>query len=273
MKNKYFPQTFLQSLALLFIAILLSIPVLYLRSLKIISDNLFLVINFEVWMLSVLFFFYLINRKRNVSLSNHFKFDINKTILVFISLITVFQISIFLPLSFYSSDLINGNATFSSEIKYYLFLTISAAIFEELIFRGIILEGYLIRYKAKKAILISALFFGIIHFNLSSPTQFIGAIILGFITGYIYYHSRSVGMVILVHFTYNITVYLMSYIHTTYGNYKITSISDFYGSYSVFLILITFLILIYLIYYILKNKNSIISNLEKLKILKFKTYK
>jgi len=261
MKKKYFPQTFFQSLALLLVAMMPSIPILYLKSLKIISNDLFLVLNYEVWMLSVLLLFFLINKKRKVNLSNHFKFNIDKIIIVFIVLIILFQISLFLPLTVY---FISEKAILSLDIKYYLLLTVSAAVFEELIFRGIFLDGYLIRYKAKNAILLSALFFGLIHFNLMMPTQFIGAIILGFITSYVYYYSRSVGMVILLHLSYNMTVYTMTYIHSTYGNNQINKVSDIYGNYSIYIIALSLFSMICLIYYIIKNKNTLISSLKNL---------
>ena len=254
MKNKYFPQTFFQSLTLLLAPFLFTIPILYFKVLKIISNDLFMLISFGVWVLGVLLIFYLLNKKRKVKLSSQFKFKINKIILLFITLIIVFQISIFFPLSYYVSSVISEITSFTSGLKYALLLTISAAIFEELIFRGVFLHGYLIKYKPKKAILISALFFGIIHFNTFAPTQFIGAIILGFITSYIFYYTRSVGMAILLHLTYNLNVYLMSKIHVNYGNAKINKASDIYGNYSVYIIIISFLMTLYTIYYIIKNK-------------------
>ena len=152
--------------------------------------------------------------------------------------------------------------------KYYLPLTISAAIFEELIFRGIFLKGYLMKYKAKNAILLSALFFGLIHFDLNMPTQFIGAIIVGFITSYFYYYSRSIGMAILLHLTFNMSVYILTYIHSTYGNNKVNNLSAVYGNYSLYIIAVSFLIMSYIIYYIVKNKKTIISSLKNLDVSK-----
>jgi membrane protease YdiL (CAAX protease family) len=214
-------------------------------------------------MSSVISIFYLVNIKRKTKLYNHFSLKVNKVIIIFIILIVAFHISIFLPLSYFVSNLINNNALNSSNnIKYTAILTVLAAIFEEVIFRGIFLDGYFIRYKAKKAIIISAIFFGIIHFNLISPTQFVGAIVLGFFTGYVYYYSRSIGMTILLHLTYNITVFIIGKLSSV--NHKTINTLEFYGYYSIYILGISFLILLYTIYYIIKNKEQIINKLKQL---------
>ena len=51
-----------------------------------------------------------------------------------------------------------------------------APLTEELLFRGLILRGFLNRYTVRKAILASAILFGLFHLN---PWQLLGAIILG----------------------------------------------------------------------------------------------
>jgi len=55
-------------------------------------------------------------------------------------------------------------------------------IFEEILMRGIMLEGFLNKYKPWKAIVASAVIFGAIHFNI---TQFINATLIGIIFGVI----------------------------------------------------------------------------------------
>ena len=77
---------------------------------------------------------------------------------------------------------------------------IVAPIGEEIIFRGMITKLLLEEYRPTKAIIISALIFGIIHFN---PAQIPGAIIAGILLGWLYYKTRSVIPGIILHFINN----------------------------------------------------------------------
>jgi len=90
-----------------------------------------------------------------------------------------------------------------------LFLTIAilAPVLEELIFRGIILDGFLQRYPPWKAIIWSSVIFGIAHFN---PWQFISAFALGMIIGWLYWKTRSLGPAIFIHFFNNAGAYIAS---------------------------------------------------------------
>lgn len=72
-----------------------------------------------------------------------------------------------------------------------------APILEEMLFRGLILGS--IREKqgrALPAVLISAVIFGVIHFNIP---QGINAFAIGIILGYIYVRTNSLAAVILIH--------------------------------------------------------------------------
>lgn len=74
---------------------------------------------------------------------------------------------------------------------------IMAPIFEEIVFRGIIMKGMLNKgVKPMKAIWISALVFGLVHGN---PWQFVGAVLLGFVLGLVYYKTKSLLLPILLH--------------------------------------------------------------------------
>ncbi|MFM2292087.1 MAG: hypothetical protein RIS29_1900, partial [Bacteroidota bacterium] len=71
---------------------------------------------------------------------------------------------------------------------------------EELIFRGIVLDGLLHNSKPVTAILLSALLFGLIHMN---PWQFVSAFISGIFTGWIYFKTRDIYICIFAHFCNN----------------------------------------------------------------------
>jgi membrane protease YdiL (CAAX protease family) len=81
-------------------------------------------------------------------------------------------------------------------------------IFEEILMRGIILEGFLDKYKPWKAIVASAVIFGAIHFNI---TQFINATLIGIIFGVIYYKTRSLLLCIIGHMLNNTLAFIVDY--------------------------------------------------------------
>ena len=74
------------------------------------------------------------------------------------------------------------------------------AFTEELFFRGLILDGLKNNYSKRKAIIISALLFGIIHLN---PWQFYGAFIIGLISAWVCIKTNSILLSIYIHFFNN----------------------------------------------------------------------
>jgi membrane protease YdiL (CAAX protease family) len=92
-----------------------------------------------------------------------------------------------------------------------LTIVVAAPIFEELIFRGIILDGLLKRYSPVKAIIVSSALFGAVHLN---PWQFVGAFILGIFIGWIYYKTKSITLAIAIHAFNNLTASLFMYFDT-----------------------------------------------------------
>jgi hypothetical protein len=95
----------------------------------------------------------------------------------------------------------------SSSIWAFLSLVVAAPLFEELVFRGIILDGFLQQYSVRKSILWSAFFFGLYHLN---PWQFITAMGLGIFIGWIYHRTRSLLPCIAIHAFANGTSFFLS---------------------------------------------------------------
>ena len=62
-------------------------------------------------------------------------------------------------------------------------------VMEELLFRGLILRGFLSLYSARKAILASAILFGLLHLN---PWQFISATIFGILVAWWFMQTHSI---------------------------------------------------------------------------------
>lgn len=79
-------------------------------------------------------------------------------------------------------------------------IVVLAPIIEELLFRGIVLDGFLHRYSPKKSIIWSALLFGFFHLN---PWQFVFASTIGVVLGWMYWKTRSLLPGIFLHFTNN----------------------------------------------------------------------
>jgi len=87
-----------------------------------------------------------------------------------------------------------------------LSIAVLGPILEELLFRGAITSALLKKYNPTKAIILSALVFGIFHIN---PAQIITATLIGLLLGWIYYKTASLIPCILIHILNNsLSVYL-----------------------------------------------------------------
>lgn len=87
-----------------------------------------------------------------------------------------------------------------------LAITIIGPIFEELLFRGAITKALLQQYNPRKAILLSALLFGVIHIN---PAQILPAFLIGILLAWMYYKTASLIPCILIHILNNsLSLYL-----------------------------------------------------------------
>lgn len=82
-----------------------------------------------------------------------------------------------------------------------------APFFEEWLCRGMILRGLLQKMKPGWAIVLSALFFAVIHMN---PWQALPAFMLGCLFGYVYYRTGSLRLTMLMHCVNNTLATLMS---------------------------------------------------------------
>lgn len=77
---------------------------------------------------------------------------------------------------------------------------IAAPILEEILFRGIILDGFLKNYSPAKAIIWSGVIFGAIHLI---PAQALNAAFIGIALGWVYYRTRSLWLCMFLHFVNN----------------------------------------------------------------------
>ena len=100
-------------------------------------------------------------------------------------------------------ELITSGPLWSS----FLVTAIFAPIFEEWMCRGVVLRGLLVKMKPAWAIVLSALFFALIHMN---PWQALNAFIIGLVMGYVYYRTGSLLLTMLLHFVNNATAVIIA---------------------------------------------------------------
>ena len=87
-----------------------------------------------------------------------------------------------------------------------LCVAVFGPILEELLFRGAITRALLKKYNPTKAIILSALVFGIFHIN---PVQVVSATLIGLLLAWIYYKTASLIPCILIHILNNsLSVYM-----------------------------------------------------------------
>ena len=91
----------------------------------------------------------------------------------------------------------------------FLTVAIFAPIFEEWMCRGMVLRGLLTKMKPGWAIVVSALFFAVIHAN---PWQALNAFMIGLVMGYVYYKTGSLILTMIIHFVNNGTSVVLSHL-------------------------------------------------------------
>ena len=101
--------------------------------------------------------------------------------------------------------------------------------------------------KPRNAILISALIFGIVHFN---PWQFIGAFLLGIVLGVVYFKTKSLLMSIFLHFFNNTIAAIMLKFCDTDSFAELLQIPNY-------LILFIGIVIFAVFYYLFMYKNRI----------------
>lgn len=123
---------------------------------------------------------------------------------------------------------------FIDPIIAFFSVCVIAPVFEEIIYRGIILEQLSKKYSANKSIVISALIFGLIHANLH---QSLNAFFIGLILGFIYIKTNSLLLCMFWHFTNNFLIFIISM-------YVTESVSDVVPTVSIFQLVLGIILLI-----------------------------
>lgn len=106
----------------------------------------------------------------------------------------------------------------------YLTIGLLAPLSEEIVFRGAILRALLSRFSPVVAIIISALFFMLIHMN---PAQMPHAFLIGLLLGWMYWRTGSILPGVAYHWANNSIAYVL---YNIYPNPDIKLSDVFQGS-------------------------------------------
>lgn len=220
-----------------FLAFTIAIGLLFGNLLPLIGIDDMSIINFIGYNVSMLFIIWFAWRFKSSSGSGEQFLFFNRipSILYPVILVLTLSLGVFLdpvtniiPMPEFIEKLFAMLAT--RDIWTFLMVGITGPILEEVLFRGIILDGFLNRYRPGKAIFWSAFLFGLFHLN---PWQFIPGFLIGLLLGYIYFKTRSLIPVIFIHVINNSFSYLIIYF---YGE-DVKSFRDLFsetGSYLIF---------------------------------------
>jgi membrane protease YdiL (CAAX protease family) len=111
-----------------------------------------------------------------------------------------------LPMPAFLQEVFNGLAADQPLILSVIALGITPAVTEELLFRGLILDGFTGNYSKRKAVIASSLLFGLVHLN---PWQFFSGCFIGLILGWLCLNTNSILLGIYIHF-FNNTLYTIT---------------------------------------------------------------
>jgi membrane protease YdiL (CAAX protease family) len=157
--------------------------------------------------------FWIINTiRRNITSDGSFVFTVHNPriipVIIVIAIVLIFGIisplASLIPMPESFKVAFKSLAELTGVLSFAM-MVIAAPVLEELIFRGIMLEGLLKKYTPMRSIMISSLLFGFVHLN---PWQFIAGFILGVFSGWIYYKTRSLMPSIIIHAGANLSGYL-----------------------------------------------------------------
>lgn len=218
-----------------------------------------IIANVIMWLGAILAFDFLVCRRQTgMSLKFHFGIEKPKELL----LIFPMMFGMMLITEFTSELIPTSGKYFGDLYQYYndmiqmlsknmfsmiIMTVIMAPIFEEIVFRGIIMKGMQNSgWSANRAIWASAILFGIVHGN---PWQLVGGVLLGFVLGKVYHQTQSLLIPILLHLFNNGLSVILLYM-------GIDSFSEAFGV-SKYIILGIGIVLFSVFYYLfsLKQKN------------------
>jgi len=260
MQIKYYPGTVFQTILYLIFGFIIATPfaapfIFYEKQLSLVlPKDLSMILIYLIVMSMLIFLAYFVNSIRNLNFIFNFKLVIISLLPFFLIGLFTFQLGLNLPFQkvlYFLIDVNRADSLYSW--TYILSALIFAPFFEEILFRGIIFKGLLSTYSSKKAIIISAIIFGIFH---GQPAMIPGAIFLGLCFGYVYFKTNSLGLTILLHSATNLFGLFASFMNRYLGNPNLKNISDIYGIFSFYLISVLLICFVLTAIYVIKMEKN-----------------
>lgn len=108
-----------------------------------------------------------------------------------------------------------------------LVLLVVVPVVEEMVFRGLLLQRWALRWGLRPALLGSSLLFGCLHRNVN----FVGLTMFGLVMGVLYLKTRSLWVPIVCHCINNAMVVFLELMIDGFGNPQLPSLGDLHGSF------------------------------------------
>lgn len=159
---------------------------------------------FTFTLLSLLLWFFLLKKDVPLSIKNidHGTFKASLLLIIITSSLSVFMIA--------TSEVVNYD-----HIVLMLITAVLVAVYEEIIFRGIGLGSFLSSgISPLRAILLSSVIFSLFHIGyvasigLDIILLFMNTFMMGFILGTIYYKTKNILLIIVIHFLWDFAVFI-----------------------------------------------------------------
>lgn len=153
--------------------------------------------------LSYLIFIVILFPYKEKNFSTYFNQKIPLIIYPLLVILATALIIVLFPLLLMLPVLVNHNISAikgMDVISLIVYGLIAIPLFEEMIFRGIILNGFLKHYTPTKAIIYGSIIFTVIHIN---PAQMISAFIFGLLAGWLYYKTKNILPCMMAHSVFN----------------------------------------------------------------------
>lgn len=132
---------------------------------------------------------------------------------------------------------------------FILFGITLAPIIEELVFRGVVMNRLKIKFGIIPAIFVSAIVFGIVHFDLNV----LGRLFFGVLSAILYFETKNIINCIILHILNNASIFVF-FILSQYTNFSINTDSEFKTGILVLIIFSCFILsIIFNVVYIKNN--------------------
>lgn len=253
--KKRFPSNISQSILLLFLGLAFTTPLLLFEKelLLLFSGEAYILILYSFFGVSAFLAGLLINRRKDISLSFSTNLKVNRDLGIIVLTIISYQLLIAPTILILTKHFSPNHFSIAGHgITYLTGAVLVGPIVEELIFRGMILNGMLDHYQStRKALFVSALIFGLAHVKIM---QAIPAFFWGLVFGYFFYRTKSILLCIALHIVANASG-LASIM--MFEDHQTVTLASAYGEHSLVVYLISISVFVLCFYHLLGKRQGL----------------